>query len=275
MMRNIGSMHWLLLALVMPLIPTTSSAEVGVGISIRIAPPALPVYAQPFCPGPGYIWTPGYWAYGPDGYYWVPGTWVMAPRVGFLWTPGYWGWAGGLYLWHGGYWGPHVGFYGGVNYGFGYGGIGFAGGYWNHGVFVYNRAVNNVNVTVIHNTFNKTVINNTTVNRVSYNGGTGGINARPTPAEEAASRDPHVQPTSAQMQHEHAASTKREQFASVNHGRPAFAATSRPGEFKRGAANTADNRSEARNVNRSEHPNNRPHRSERGSDRRGAEEQSR
>ena len=87
-----------------------SPAQVAVGISVHIGPPALPVYPQPICPGPGYLWTPGYWAYGADGYYWVPGTWVMAPTPGLLWTPGYWGWAGGLYVWHAGYWGPHVGF---------------------------------------------------------------------------------------------------------------------------------------------------------------------
>ena len=66
------------------------------------------------------MWTPGYWAWGNDGYYWVPGTWVPAPAVGLLWTPGYWGWSGGYYRWNVCYWGPHVGFYGGVNYGFGY-----------------------------------------------------------------------------------------------------------------------------------------------------------
>jgi hypothetical protein len=276
MTRDIGSMHWLLLALVMLLLlPATSSAEVSVGISVRIAPPALPVYAQPICPGPGYIWTPGYWAYAPDGYYWVPGTWVMAPRVGFLWTPGYWGWGGGAYIWHGGYWGPRIGFYGGVNYGFGYVGVGYVGGYWNHGVFAYNRAVNNVNVTVIHNTYNRTVINNTTVNRVSYNGGTGGINARPTPAEEAAARGQHIQPTSAQIQHEHAASTNRAQFASVNHGRPALAATARPGEFDRGAGNAPGNHHNAHASNNAPHPTNRPHPPEGGGEHRGGEERSR
>src|SRR5258708_4258471 len=113
------------------------------GISVTFAPPALPVYAQPVCPGDGYIWTPGYWAYGLDGYYWVPGTWVLAPRRGYLWTPGYWGWAGGLYLWHSGYWGLYVGFYGGVNYGFGYTGLGYHGGYWNGERFYYNRSVTN------------------------------------------------------------------------------------------------------------------------------------
>ena len=114
------------------------------GISVGIAPPPLPVYAQPAIPAPGYMWTPGYWAWGPAGYYWVPGTWVQPPMVGVLWTPGYWGWGGGVYAFHAGYWGPHIGFYGGVNYGFGYGGVGYEGGYWNHGQFAYNRSVNNI-----------------------------------------------------------------------------------------------------------------------------------
>src|SRR3984893_5048541 len=158
-----------LIVLVLLAIPAASQAQIAVGVSIRVGPPALPVYVQPVCPAPGYIWTPGYWAYGPDGYYWVPGTWVMAPAVGVLWTPGYWGWGGGVYLWHAGYWGPHVGFYGGINYGFGYGGVGFAGGEWRGGVFNYNRSVTNVNTTVITNVYNKTVIVNN--NHVAFNGG--------------------------------------------------------------------------------------------------------
>jgi hypothetical protein len=230
-MRTIKALRLLLLALATLAVPAASHAQIAVGIAVHIGPPALPVYVQPVCPAPGYIWTPGYWAYGDDGYYWVPGTWVMAPAVGMLWTPGYWGWGGGVYAWHGGYWGPHVGFYGGINYGFGYGGVGFVGGAWNGGVFSYNRAVTNVNVTVIHNTYNQTVINNTTVNRTSFNGGTGGTTVQPTAAELAASKEQHVQPTAAQTQHEHAASTNRAQLASVNHGKPTVAASAKPGVF--------------------------------------------
>jgi len=213
--------------------PSAAPAQIAVGVSIHIGPPALPVYAQPVCPAPGYIWAPGYWAYGPAGYYWVPGTWVMAPTPGFLWTPGYWGWVGGAYIWHGGYWGPHVGFYGGINYGFGYGGVGFVGGEWRGGVFHYNTAETNVNTTVIHNTYvNNTVINKTVVNNVSYNGGTGGTMARPTAAEEAAMHEQHVQPTSLQTQHEQMSSKDHSLLASVNHGQPAVAATAKPGVFK-------------------------------------------
>ncbi len=117
-------------------------AHAAVFVSVGIAPPAIPVYEQPLCPGDGYIWTPGYWAWGPDGYYWVDGAWVLPPYEEALWTPGWWGWGGDLYYWHPGYWGRTVGYYGGINYGFGYFGTGFYGGYWNGGHFFYNRAYN-------------------------------------------------------------------------------------------------------------------------------------
>src|SRR5438105_1336162 len=172
-------------------IPAPSYAQVAIGVSVRIGPPALPVYVQPMCPGPGYIWVPGYWAYGDDGYFWVPGTWVLAPEPGLLWTPAYWGWSDGFYVWHAGYWGPVVGFYGGINYGFGYTGVGFFGGEWRGDTFFYNRSVTNVNVTNVTNIYNKTVIVNNNA-RVSFNGGNGGVRARPTPQQEAAAHERHL-----------------------------------------------------------------------------------
>ncbi|MDQ2961969.1 MAG: YXWGXW repeat-containing protein, partial [Pseudomonadota bacterium] len=180
---------------------------------------------------PGYIWTPGYWAYSPEGYFWVPGTWVLAPYVGALWTPGYWGWDG-AYIWYPGYWGPRVGFYGGINYGFGYFGLGYDGGYWRNGVFSYNTACNNVNTRYIHNTYNQTVVAHSNVSRVSFNGGTSGIAARPTAQERLAAHDRHQAWTQAQVRHERAASTDRAQFASLNRGVPGVTATSRPGAFR-------------------------------------------
>lgn len=210
-------------------VAAAASSWAGLDVSITIAPPVLPVYTQPMIPGDGYIWTPGYWGYGPEGYFWVPGTWVLPPRAGFLWTPGYWGFAGGFYGWHAGYWGAHVGFYGGVNYGFGYGGVGFGGGRWEGGHFAYNTAVANVNTTVIHNTYvDKTVVvNNTTVNRTSFNG-PNGVNAQPSAQERSAMNEQHVAPTGVQSLHEQSARTDRAQLASVNRGRPANAAVSRP-----------------------------------------------
>ena len=195
-------------------------------LSIHIGPPALPVYVQPPCPTEGYLWTPGYWAYGPAGYYWVPGVWVAPPAVGVLWTPGYWGFTNGAYLWHAGYWGPHVGFYGGINYGFGFTGVGFVGGGWFGGHYRYNTAVTNVNTTVVRNVYvDRTVVSNTTVinnNRASFNG-PGGIAARPNAQEQSFAREQHIQPTAVQQSHQQTASQDREQFASFNQGHPATA----------------------------------------------------
>jgi len=122
--------------------PVTANARVFV--SVGFAPPVIPIYTQPIAPGYGYIWTPGYWAYGDDGYYWVDGEWVYPPYEGALWTPGYWGWGGSAYLWYPGYWGRRVGYYGGINYGFGYFGTGFWGGYWHGGRYFYNSAYNHL-----------------------------------------------------------------------------------------------------------------------------------
>jgi YXWGXW repeat-containing protein len=194
-------------------------------------PPPLPTYDQPDCPGDDYIWTPGYWSYAQDGYYWVPGAWVEAPYQGALWTPGYWGYDRGHrhYAFYRGYWGPHIGYYGGINYGFGYVGFGYQGGYWNQGHFDYNRSVNRVNVNQVHYVYNRTVVYNNTYNtRISYNGGSGGINVRPRPAELAAIHEQHAPPMTAQVQHAQQARADRANFAAVNRGNPANPVVTRP-----------------------------------------------
>jgi hypothetical protein len=225
----------LLFAFVMLSMSAASFAQIGV--AIRIGPPPLPVYEQPLCPDDGYLWTPGYWAYDYDisDYYWVPGTWVMAPEVGFLWTPAYWGWGGDGFVFYDGYWGPHVGFYGGINYGFGYFGEGFEGGRWDGGHFFYNRSVNNINVSNIHNVYD-THLTYRNESHVSYNGGNGGISARPRPEDEAAARERHVPPVATQTQHAQAARANPQQRASANMGKPGTAATPRPGDFNDRAA---------------------------------------
>ena len=227
-MKSLRSFRMFFVALALMLVPAASFA--GVLISVGIAPPPLPIYEQPVAPGDGYLWMPGYWAYGPGGYYWVPGVWVEPPMVGELWTPGYWGWGGNAFLWNEGYWGPHVGFYGGINYGFGYGGVGFEGGYWNNGAFQYNRAVMNVGGNV-HNVYSRNVTAaNNNFAHTSFNGGNGGVPARASAPELAAAREQHRAPTANQVQHQTAASQNRAQFASANGGHPAMAAQSRVGD---------------------------------------------
>ena len=231
---NVRSIRNFLFALVVMCMSAASFAQIG--IAITFAPPPLPVYEQPLCPGDGYLWTPGYWAYDYDieDYYWVPGTWVEAPEVGYLWTPAYWGWGGDRFVFYDGYWGPHVGFYGGISYGFGYFGEGYEGGRWDHDHFFYNRSVNNVNITNIHNVYNTTIINRTET-RVSYNGGNGGIDRRPRREDEMAARDRHLAPVAAQTQHIQEARRDPQQRASVNLGKPAVAGTARAGQFRGGA----------------------------------------
>jgi len=197
------------------------------------APPPLPDYEQPEAPGPDYIWTPGYWAWGPGGYYWVPGAWVLPPYYGALWTPPYWGWYNGYYRFHPGYWGRHVGYYGGIDYGFGYIGIGYFGGYWSGNHFYYNTAVTRVNPDVRTIYQRPVVYNNVHYgvqprSRVSYNGGHGGINVQPRPAEVAAMHEAHTAALPAQRQVRVEAGQNRAQFYNDNHGRPGMAYAARP-----------------------------------------------
>jgi WXXGXW repeat (2 copies) len=206
-MRKFSVVPGLFAGLVLLSLPAVSLA--GVFLSINIAPPVLQVYQQPLCPVDGYLWTPGYWGYGNAGYYWIPGAWLAPPQAGFLWTPGYWGFSGGLYSFNAGYWGPTVGFYGGVNYGFGYGGNGFDGGRWQGGHFAYNTAVSRVNTSVIHNTYVQNVSYGN--NRASFNGA-GGIGARPSSEQVAMARQ-HNQPA--------AVGPTQARQATENGGRPA------------------------------------------------------
>jgi hypothetical protein len=195
-------------------------------------PPPLPVYEQPPIPASGYIWTPGYWAWNNYEHYWVPGTWVEPPKEGLLWTPGYWGVAGGLYHYHHGYWGPHVGFYGGISYGFGYDGEGYEGGHWEEGRFFYNRSVTNITDVNITNVYNKTiVVHDSSEIRVSFNGGPNGTAAKPTAAQLVVAKEVHVPPTPDQVKNARVASRTESAFVSTNHGKPAVAATAKPGEL--------------------------------------------
>jgi hypothetical protein len=209
------------LALPATMLPASSaSARVSVGISVGFGPPPLPYYRQPILPAPGYIWVPGYWAYGSYGYYWVPGAWVLPPAVGLLWTPGYWARGGGYYRWHGGYWGPRVGFYGGIDYGYGYPGRGYNGGYWNRGHFYYNRAVVNVNIRNVRYVYNKSVVYKNSGRRVSYNGGKGGTTLRPTKQELTWARERRAGQTTAQMRYREAALKAPAMRYKNNHGEP-------------------------------------------------------
>lgn len=238
-MRSPRCAFWLLPVLLLFLVPAASTAQVS--ITVNFAPPELPVYDQPPCPEQGWMWTPGYWAYDDDGYYWVPGEWVPAPYEGAMWTPPWWGWDDGRYVFHEGYWGDQVGYYGGIDYGFGYMGVGFAGGEWRDGRFAYNTAVMHVDRDRVRDTYeDRNIVRNYTVpdeRRVAFNGGPNGIRHDPTPRERAAMSVRHAPPTPVQTQHIQAARTDRSLYAKANGGHPRTLAVQRPGELNRNPNN--------------------------------------
>ena len=219
---NMTKLRSLIFAAFLALPFATSYAQVE--FSVGWAPPPLPVYEQPACPVAGYIWTPGYWGWDDYyyDYYWVPGVWVPPPRVGLLWTPAWWGWNNGAYVFNQGYWGPTVGFYGGINYGYGYTGNGYWGGRWAGDNFQYNTAVTHVNTNIVHNTYvNNSFAKNVNANRTSFNGGNGGIKAEPNAEQRNAMANANkVGPTSQQLNRQQAASKDQNLRASMNKGKP-------------------------------------------------------
>jgi hypothetical protein len=199
-------------------------------------PPPIPQYEQPPPPSDGYVWTPGYWVWNVAvaRYDWTPGLWARPPRSGLLWTPGYWCYQHGRYGFIPGYWAERVGFYGGVNYGFGYGGHGYDGGRWQGGRFFYNAAANNVGRLPGEFVYRAEV--RQAGPRLGFSGGPAGIQAAPGPEDLAATRAPHYGPTAEQIGRQQTfqgAPGPRPGFA---HTRPAISGDSRPGVHPGGGA---------------------------------------
>ena len=210
--------------------PANAQAHAASNVA-SLAPPLLPSYSQPAVPGPGYIWIPGYWGWNGTGYYWVPAYWARPPAAGLLWTPGYWAWNGADhdYVFHSGYWAKTVGFYGGINYGFGYTGQGYHGGFWRNGQFVYNRAVDDLGTAHVASYANQAFA---PASHISYNGGSGGTSARPTAAEGATPPEHHIGPTTVQIENQQTASRIQNQRYSENKGAPPITALAHANDFK-------------------------------------------
>jgi hypothetical protein len=66
-------------------------------------PPAPQVEVVPIAPGPGYVWTPGYWAWN-GGWVWVGGNWVIRPHPHAIWVGPRWVRHGHAYVWERGHW---------------------------------------------------------------------------------------------------------------------------------------------------------------------------
>ena len=82
-----------------------TSAAGNAHLLVRIGPPPVVVETPVPAPGPGYVWTPGYYSWNGQAYVWVPGVWVVAPFPGARWVPprwvhrhGGWGFIGGRWV---------------------------------------------------------------------------------------------------------------------------------------------------------------------------------
>ena len=91
--------------------------------------------------------------------------------------------------------------------------------------------MNNITNVSITNVYHKPVVDRNRT-RISYNGGPGGVRARPTPAQLAVARERHVPATAEQRRHVEAAARDPAMALSQNHGHPAVAATSHAARFR-------------------------------------------
>lgn len=241
-MQSCRSLIWAASLAALSLVAMATAAPAQTVVSVQVAPPPMPYFQQPPIPAPNAIWTPGYWAWDDwwGDYYWVPGTWVQPPRAGLLWTPGWWGYRAGRYVWHAGYWAPKVGWYGGINYGYGYNGHGYDGGMWRGTRFFYNNAVTNVHGSAVSAVYShpvemspRTIVNST---RVSYADGPGGAVGRPA----APIRGPHLAPVAGQIAVMRGAQASRDAFSTVNMGHPKVTVVARPGAIPMAPEHPAD-----------------------------------
>ena len=75
---------WMLL-----LLPGMALADTS--IIVRVGPPAPPPRAVVgVAPGPGFVWTDGYWNWNGARYVWTPGRWMRPPRRRAVWVPAHW-----------------------------------------------------------------------------------------------------------------------------------------------------------------------------------------
>ena len=59
-------------------------------VVVRVGPPPPRYGVIGVAPGPGYVWTEGFWDWRAGGYVWVPGRWMRPPRPRAVWVPGGW-----------------------------------------------------------------------------------------------------------------------------------------------------------------------------------------
>ena len=73
-------------------------------VYVRVGPPVPVVEARVVAPGPGYVWTEGFYRWDGRAYVWVPGRYVRPPRARAAWVPGHWARERRGWYWVDGHW---------------------------------------------------------------------------------------------------------------------------------------------------------------------------
>jgi hypothetical protein len=71
---------------------------------VRYGPPPPRYGIVGVAPGPGYVWTDGYWDWRGGNWSWVSGAWLRPPRPRAVWVAGYWRGEHGHYRFYRGHW---------------------------------------------------------------------------------------------------------------------------------------------------------------------------
>ena len=74
-------------------------------VSMRYGPPPAPrIGVMGIAPGPGYMWTDGYWDQRGGRWVWVNGQWLRPPHRRAVWVSGAWIQEGHRWRFRRGYW---------------------------------------------------------------------------------------------------------------------------------------------------------------------------
>ena len=82
-----------------------NACAVNAAYVMRYGPPPPPRYGMvDVAPGPGYVWTDGFWDWRGGNWSWVGGRWVHPPRPRAVWVPGNWSQTHHGWTFRRGYW---------------------------------------------------------------------------------------------------------------------------------------------------------------------------
>ncbi|HEX3877536.1 MAG TPA: hypothetical protein VHW24_11155 [Bryobacteraceae bacterium] len=76
----------------------------GGSFVVATGPPAPRYGVVGVAPGPGYMWTEGFYDLRGSNWVWVPGAWRRPPRAGRVWVTPAWSHEGNRWRFHRGHW---------------------------------------------------------------------------------------------------------------------------------------------------------------------------